>query len=199
MVTRLQIGNYTLLNRTIRREALHLLRKGRQQFGQGLGHANRFLARRHLKKAPTKQEEHEHGDRVEINFATLDKGCPATCQKGRPHTERHRHIHPDPAQLDIPPGVPEERRRRIEDDGQRQQQTGPTHQTLDIGRHVAIGDIHRIGIHHHLHHPETGDPQAPQGIATLLAGYFLILRGIVGIRTVTDGGNRSENIGKFDA
>ena len=194
-----QVGNDALLGRPLNRKTREPLREGRQQLGEGFCNADRLLARIHFEVAAAQQEEDEHGHRVEIHLAALRESRPATRQKGRAHAQRHRHIHADPAQLEVTPGIAEERGRRIENDRQGEEQAGPAHQALDIGRHIAIGDVHRVGVHHHLHHAETGYPQAPQGIAALLAGNFLVLGSIVGIRPVADGGNGSQDVGQLDA
>ena len=153
-----KVGDHALLGAAVDREIGHDLSEGRQQLGQRLGDAHRLLARRHLKIATAEQEKYEHGDRIEIHRTVLDQRRPATRQEGGADAKRHRHVHADPAQLEIAPGIAEERGSGIEDHRQRQQQASPTHQALDVGRHVALGQIDRDRVHHHLHHAETGHP-----------------------------------------
>ena len=119
-VTRTQVGDHALLGAAVDRKIGHDLGKRRQQFGQRLGHAKRFLTCRHFQIATAQQEENEHRDRVEVDLPLLCHRRPTTGQERRPNAERHRHIHADPAQLEIAPGATEKRRRGIEHHPRRQ-------------------------------------------------------------------------------
>jgi hypothetical protein len=79
------------------------------------------------------------------------------------------------------------------DHRQGQDQAGPAHQLLDVRRHVAVGEVHRYGVHHHLHHAEAGDEQAPQRGLAFLLGQFLGAADVVGMGAVADRGDRFED------
>ena len=168
--------------------------EGRHQLGQCLGDADRALACGHLQIAPAEQEEDEHRHRVEIDLARRRQRRPDAGQEGRADAERHRHVHAHALEAEVAPGAAKERRGRIEHHRQREDETRPAHQLLDLGRHLALaGQIHRHGVHHHLHHPETGDEHAPQRGAAFGLGQGLATRGVVGMGTVTDGGDRRQD------
>ena len=64
---------------------------------------------------------------------------------------------------------------------------------LNARRHVAIGEIYRNSVHHHLHHAEASDEQPPKRHLALFPRQFLGATDIVRMRPVADGGHRGEN------
>jgi hypothetical protein len=64
---------------------------------------------------------------------------------------------------------------------------------------ATCGDVRRRGVHHHLHHAEAGDEQAPQRAtllgAPLIAGRFGLRRA----RAVAQRLDRSHQIGHLQA
>ncbi|KFB68516.1 MAG: hypothetical protein CAPSK01_001912 [Candidatus Accumulibacter vicinus] len=194
-----QIGGHHLFAVTTRRVRRYSRRDRRHQPGQCLGDADRALAGGHFQKSTAQQKEDEHRHRIEIDLATGSQRRPDAGCKGSANPQCHRHIHSRTAQSEIAPGIAKEGRGRIADHRHRQDQTGPAQQLFDRRRHLAgTREIDRHGIHHHLHHAETGDEHPPQRAAPFLARQFLASRGIVGISAIADRRDRRENVRQLD-
>ena len=111
-----------------------------------------------------------------------------------PDAQRDRQVHAHASQAQIAPGRLEERPGRIDHHRQRKDQAGPAHQLLDVGRHAAgLGQIDRQRIHHHLHHAESGNKQAPQAVLALRAPRGFLLARVVRMRAIADAPYRGEN------
>jgi hypothetical protein len=59
-----------------------------------------------------------------------------------------------------------------------------------------FGEVHRYGVHHHLHHAEAGDEQAPLRRLAFLLCQLLGAPDVVGMGSVADRGDRFEDRGK---
>jgi hypothetical protein len=158
-------GNGNRVLRARRIQAVGGLRHQPREVLQGIAGA---MARTQLQVAPARQQEDEHGDRVEVDLArSRDGGDDARGERGR-ESQHDRHVHAEGAHAQVAPRAAEERRRGIGDHGQRQHQARPAHERGGIGGDLAVGgDVARPRVHHHLHHPEPRDPQAPQEPAAL--------------------------------
>ena len=198
-IARAQVGSHHLHKVALVGIRGHTRCDHRHQPGQSLGDADRTLSGGHFQEAPAQQEENEHRHRVEINFPAGRQRRPDTGREGSANPQGDRHIHAHPTESQIAPGVAEKWRCRIEHHRQRQHQAGPAHQLFDRRRHLAVArQIHRYGVHHHLHHAEAGDKHPPQRCPPLLAREFLALRRIVGISAIADRGDCRKNPGQPD-
>ena len=172
---------------------------GGDQLDQGLGGLSRSLAGIHLQKAAGKQEEYEHGYRVEIDHAAAAEGGIDAGGVGSANAQGHRHIHAGPPQAQVAPGAEKERPGRVEHHRGGQQHAGRAHQGLDVRRHgVGTRHVERDGVHHDLHHAQAGDGQAANGGFTFLAEQRFLTAGVEWVGQVADLLHRLEDMGKLD-
>jgi hypothetical protein len=166
-------------------------RRGRHGAAKLLDGSHRLVARQHLQVAPAQQQEDEHRHRVEIHFAAPDASV------------AHRlaaKAAPTPSATGT--SMPTRRRRRSRQALRKKgaaeySTTGRVSARLAqrsrprCRRHVAlVRHVGRHGVHHHLHHAEAGDEQAPQRQRRSRSGDLLGAGGVVGIGAVADGGWR---------
>ena len=146
--------------------------------------ASCFVSKPELKPPAREQEEHKHGERIEIHFgpkrALRLKGAQGTDHKGDPHADGHRQVHADFSLFQIEPSRFEKRHARKKQNGQRQNPRSPTQQLHHVGGNVVwLAHVNRCGIHHDLHHAQARHTQTPQHFASVFAAHF-VGQGIVG-------------------
>ena len=149
-------------------------------------------ARHRLEIPGAKQQKHEHGDRVEIDFAAAAHRRPHARREGDGDAQRHGHVHPRTPRVKITPRAREERRRRPQDYGNRQRQARPAHELFDFHRQVPIGEVGGQCVHHDLHHGEARHEQSPQHDATLAQRRGFAGHGIESLRAIAEVRNRPQ-------
>ena len=146
-----QFGGLDVLHRAIAQAP----RGDRRQSGERVRHAAGTMARDHLDVATERQEEHEHGHRVEIHVAVPGECIPHARDEREHDGDADRHVHADAPCPQRLPGANVERPARVERDRHRDQHAHQPQQLADAGIHAGrVRDIERHREHHHLHHSE---------------------------------------------
>ena len=148
----------------VTRKIAQAMRRKRQRLIEVFEIRGRPLARPHLEPARAQQEEDEHGDGVEIHFGTARERGNQAGAEGNADAQRHGDVHAGFAPSQIAPGAAKKWRRGEKHHRHGQHQTGQAHQQPKVRAHAAlVREIGRQGVHHHLHHAETGHEKLPQG------------------------------------
>jgi len=156
----------------------------RQTVEHGFQRTGGAIAHAQLHPPPHQQEEHEHGERVEIHLCTERplglKGAQTADHESAQHADRHWQVHADTALLEIRPGRGKKRCAGKQHDRQRQHPAGPAQEMQHVRRDVSrLGHIGRRGIHHHLHHAQASHRHTPDHPAGFAPAAFVRM-GIVG-------------------
>ncbi|MNO85665.1 hypothetical protein D3C76_770410 [compost metagenome] len=158
-------------------QQVHQLRRGRC----------RALAGATFEVATGEQEQGEHADGVEIQFAAAGDGGPDPGAEGQGDGQRHRDIHGQVAGAQVAGGALEERRAAVEHDWRGEKQRHPTQDGVQFGRQVDIEfRPGGHGRHHRLEPQQAGHAQAAQGAAVLPGQLFGGLVGLIGVGGVAD-------------
>ena len=139
--------------------------------------------------APNEQEGHEHRQRVEVDLvaehAAGRESRAAADDEGDGQADRDRQVHPHLAAPQPGARFTEDRRSRKQQHRNAQQPRRPLQQPQHVGRDRAgRGHVRRRCVHHHLHHAEGGDEQAPQRRAFLAQAQCARRLGQIGHRPV---------------
>ncbi len=109
--------------------------------GHQIGAVGCALARGYLQVAGPEQQEAEHADRVEIDFAVANHQRVDAGQKCQADADRDRGIHAKAADFQVGEGAAEKRPGRIENDRQGQDQAAALQQVTDGCIHGAVVQV----------------------------------------------------------
>ena len=104
--------------------------KRRSEPGQCIGQIAGAMPRAHFEIAAGEQEEHEHGDRIEVHVTAAAQRLDEARGVDDRDRERDRNIHAEPPRLERAQGAGEERSGGIEDNRRRHEEAEPAKQLV---------------------------------------------------------------------
>ena len=146
-----------------------------QRVHLGAGHVAHPL----FQHARCQQQEHEHHCRVVPDVGAAAHGFEGACAPGQQDGTRDQRVHAGATVAQFAHGAGEERPTCVEHHRRADQEGDPAQEVAQRQRHLpARVQVQRLGEHHRLHRPKTGDP-GPQQPAVALAAP-LALAGLAG-------------------